>query len=65
MEKYVCKQCGYYKTRKHALDYVLEPPVYPFMTTTSILPFMAMDYMWDSEGVCPNCKKSCNWEQVT
>ena len=54
MAGYVCKQCGYRKTSRQVLDYVLEPPIYPFMTTNSILPFMAMDYMWGSEEVCPN-----------
>lgn len=58
MEKYICKQCGYGKAKQHLLDYVLEPPIYPFMTTTSILPFMAMQYMWGQDEVCPNCKKS-------
>ena len=65
MAGYVCKQCGYHKTSKQVLDYVLEPPIYPFMATNSILPFMAMDYMWESEEVCPNCKKSYNWERMT
>lgn len=62
MAGYVCKQCGYRKTSRQVLDYVLEPPIYPFMTTNSILPFMAMDYMWGSEEVCPNCKANYNWE---
>ena len=59
MTEYVCERCGYHKLNKSILDYVLEPPVYPFMMSTSgILPFMAMEYMWSHDRICQNCRKT-------
>ena len=65
MAEYICKQCGYHKTSKPLLDYVLEPPVYPVMTSSGgMLPFMAMEYMWDHEEVCPNCSCVNCWDVI-